>query len=46
MNAASHFSGPLHFKPDRLWGPQVVAQRAADLELMTGLCSLLGLLPG
>lgn len=43
MNGESCLSDPLHFIPDRLRGLQVVAKGAALLELMTGLCSALGL---
>lgn len=46
MNAASCLSDPLHFTPDRLRGLQVVAEGAAEPELMTGLCLALGLSSG
>lgn len=41
-------SDPLHFIPDRLVGGglQVVAEGAAEPDLMTGLCSALRLLSG
>lgn len=44
MNGALCLSDPLHFILDRQRGLQVVAKGAALLELMTGLCSALGLL--
>lgn len=46
MNGALCLSDPFHFIPDGLQGCKVVAEGAAELELMTGLCSALGLLSG
>lgn len=39
-------SDPLHFIPDRQQGLQVVAEGAAESDLMTGLCLVLGFSSG
>lgn len=46
MNGASCLSDPLHFIQARLRGLQVVAEGAAEPELMTELCSAVGLPSG
>ena len=46
MNGALCLSDPLHFIPDRQQGLQVVAEGAAESDLMTGLCLGLGLSSG
>lgn len=46
MNGALCLSDPLHFIPDRQQGLQVVAEGAAESDLMTGLCLVLGFSSG